>query len=91
MQELTEADRARVERDLDCLGMTSRARPHQVVVGGLGFPSGVAGDGADDAVDVLEDALHTPEAPSRQDCDLGLGAGRSLVHIRRRNHPAIGR
>ena len=44
--------------------------------------AGVPGDGADDAVDMLEDTLHAPEASAGDDGDLGR---------RRRSHGLVDR
>jgi hypothetical protein len=61
-----------------------------LVLGGTFFAAGVAGDGLRDALDVLIDGLHAPEASSGKDGDLGRRAGRGIERGRRYDTRSFG-
>ena len=52
-------------------GMAGGAGAHGLVLRRRLVAAGIAGDGAGDALDVLEDALHAPEAAAGEHGDLG--------------------
>src|SRR6478609_6175287 len=62
LQQAPVADPARVECDLNRLGVSRRAAADHVVPSGVRGTIGIVRDGAGDLIRVLKDALHTPEA-----------------------------
>ena len=60
----------RIERDSDRLGVTSVAVAHAIIVRICCIASGVTGDGARYAFDVLKDSLNAPEAAAGKHDDL---------------------
>src|ERR1700733_7342997 len=58
------ADAMRVERDADRFSVAGYAAPDDVIVRGRRVAAGIAGYGAGHAIDMLEHALHPPEASS---------------------------
>jgi hypothetical protein len=66
LQDLAVADRARVESDLDGLGVAGPAGADGLVVGRLGAAAGVARGQPEHALHLGVDCLHTPEAAAGQ-------------------------
>src|SRR5271155_5650894 len=80
-QELAESNLRRVVDDFHGFGVAGLAAADVFVVGIFDRAAGIAGGGAGDAFDVLEDGLHAPETAS---CDYQSGltflGGEGFVH-----------
>jgi hypothetical protein len=61
------ADLPGIEGDGDRFRVSGRARAHRFIFRRSLVATGIAGDGAGDAIDVLENALDTPEASAEKD------------------------
>ncbi|MCY1448767.1 hypothetical protein D9M71_654650 [compost metagenome] len=72
-----------VEGHLDGLGMAGIAPADLLIVGRVGTTPGVPGDGPLDPFDVLENALHAPEAATGKHGRLGTSLAGGLVQRRR--------
>src|SRR5262249_36719605 len=68
LQDVPVGDALRIEDDLDRLGVAGVVAVGRVVV----LSTGVADPGGDHAVAVAQQLLDAPEAPSREDCGLGV-------------------
>ena len=71
LQNAAVADAVRVKSDADRLRVSSGAAADRLVMRCVGGPSGIAGDGAGDALNMLKDALDAPEATAGEDRHLG--------------------
>src|SRR5438067_431674 len=78
LQDLRVADLTWIERHLDGLRMSGRSAADGLVDRCVFLAAGITRDGALDALDVLEHALHAPEASARQHRDFGVGLLRRL-------------
>ncbi len=86
-QQLPVGDALRVEGDLHRLGVAGRLGSHHLVVRGRLAAARVAGDDLGHPLDVLEHALHAPEADPGEHRGLGTGRlGGGRVDRRRGNH-----
>jgi hypothetical protein len=73
------ADLARIVGDLHRFGMSGAAGADRPVLRRRPLAAGIAGDGVADALDMLEDALDTPEAAAGDDGDLRAGTLRGWL------------
>src|SRR3954454_5586281 len=90
LQDTAVADPARVVGDLDRLRVAGAAGAHGGVRGRRRLAPGIAGDGAGDPLDVLEDALNAPEAAAGDDGDLGRSRlAHRLVESRQGNNTCL--
>ena len=79
------ADPAGIEGDLDRFRMPGRVRTDHLVMRGVCGTASIPGDGAADALDMLEYALDAPEAAAGEDGNLRSRRWvRRLVERRRR-------
>src|SRR6185312_17193684 len=84
LQDAAIGDAMRIEGDLHGFGMAGLLAAHRLVVRIVLLAAGIARDRFDHAVDMLEDALDAPEAPTGNNRDLGgCLAGRLVLHRRR--------
>ena len=79
LQHLAIADAARIKGNPDRLRVSGRVSSDHLVMRRVSSASGVTGDGAGDALDMLEHALDAPEAAAGEDSDLGC-----RLRVRRR-------